>query len=563
MQQNGCGGDATKFEVAFEGDGTSRRFQLHFVDALSGTPFAAIPVLIMAPASGGAHHVILEAGQHVDGLHFGNRYVGPERGSITGTKWLDANGNAEKDPREPGIAGVTIYLDLNFNNEWDPHEPTTTTAADNPLTDRDEAGFYRFGNVDPGRYAVREVVPEGSIQTYPQLIVIDPLPPLDSLPDGASHFIAVRPGETVTGIDFGNQPVKPATIHGQKWLDRNGNGVREDNEPGLAGVTIYVDRNYNGRWDDGEPFAVSQADNPITRIDETGWYSIANLRPGYAAIREIVPDGFQQTFPRNLVAPDRRDVQHFVYLTSGEELRNLDFGNQPLGSAAVTGIKWFDRNSNGQQEPNEPGLAGVVIYSDLNFNGQWDRTEPYTITAEDNPDTLPDETGRYRLTGLTPGEHLIREILPDGYIQTFPLPPDLTSTDPTNYPYYFQLEANDVKTNVDFGNRPKQMTGDFDEDGDIDATDIDILAAAIRDFDIDPKFDLNLDDRLDLRDFVFMIKRVLLTDFGDANLDGRFDSKDLIAVFQAGEYEDGIDGNSGWAEGDWSGDGDFDTQDLV
>ncbi|MEZ6120971.1 MAG: hypothetical protein R3C28_30990 [Pirellulaceae bacterium] len=72
-----------------------------------------------------------------------------------------------------------------------------------------------------------------------------------------------------------------------------------------------------------------------------------------------------------------------------------------------------------------------------------------------------------------------------------------------------------------------------------------------------------MDDRLDLRDFVFMIKRILLTDFGDANLDGRFDSKDLIAVFQAGEYEDGIDGNSGWAEGDWSGDGDFDTQDLV
>ncbi|MEZ6120970.1 MAG: SdrD B-like domain-containing protein [Pirellulaceae bacterium] len=206
VQQNGCGGDATKFEVALEGDGTSRRFQLHFVDSLTGTPFAAIPVLIMAPASGGAHHVILEAGQHVDGLHFGNRYVGPARGSIMGTKWLDANGDAEQDPGEPGIAGVTIYLDLNFNNELDPHEPTTTTSADNPLTDFDEAGWYRFGDVDPGRYAVREVVPEGSIQTYPQLIVIDPLPPLDGLPNGASHFVAVRPGEAVTGIDFGNRP---------------------------------------------------------------------------------------------------------------------------------------------------------------------------------------------------------------------------------------------------------------------------------------------------------------------------------------------------------------------
>ena len=50
---------------------------------------------------------------------------------------------------------------------------------------------------------------------------------------------------------------------------------------------------------------------------------------------------------------------------------------------------------------------------------------------------------------------------------------------------------------------------------------------------------------------------------GDSNLDGKFDSSDLVAVFSAGEYEDGIDGNSEWAEGDWNNDGDFDSSDLV
>lgn len=50
---------------------------------------------------------------------------------------------------------------------------------------------------------------------------------------------------------------------------------------------------------------------------------------------------------------------------------------------------------------------------------------------------------------------------------------------------------------------------------------------------------------------------------GDSNLDGRFNSGDLVEVFQAGQYEDGIDGNSGWAEGDWDGDGDFTTSDLT
>ena len=50
---------------------------------------------------------------------------------------------------------------------------------------------------------------------------------------------------------------------------------------------------------------------------------------------------------------------------------------------------------------------------------------------------------------------------------------------------------------------------------------------------------------------------------GDSNEDGIFNSSDLVLVFQAGEYEDGIAGNSTFAEGDWDGDGDFTTADFV
>ena len=50
---------------------------------------------------------------------------------------------------------------------------------------------------------------------------------------------------------------------------------------------------------------------------------------------------------------------------------------------------------------------------------------------------------------------------------------------------------------------------------------------------------------------------------GDSNRDGRFDSGDFVAAFAAGEYEDGIDGNSTWEEGDWNRDGDFDSADFV
>ncbi|MCA9148584.1 MAG: hypothetical protein KDA92_04775 [Planctomycetales bacterium] len=50
---------------------------------------------------------------------------------------------------------------------------------------------------------------------------------------------------------------------------------------------------------------------------------------------------------------------------------------------------------------------------------------------------------------------------------------------------------------------------------------------------------------------------------GDANEDGRFDSADLVLVFQGGQYRDNKLGNSDWSHGDWNCDGEFDSADLV
>ena len=60
-----------------------------------------------------------------------------------------------------------------------------------------------------------------------------------------------------------------------------------------------------------------------------------------------------------------------------------------------------------------------------------------------------------------------------------------------------------------------------------------------------------------------MVETVLGTWIGDSNLDGEFNSRDLVTVFQSSQYEDSIDGNSNWETGDWNLDGDFTTTDLV
>ncbi|MCP4190164.1 MAG: family 16 glycosylhydrolase [Planctomycetaceae bacterium] len=50
---------------------------------------------------------------------------------------------------------------------------------------------------------------------------------------------------------------------------------------------------------------------------------------------------------------------------------------------------------------------------------------------------------------------------------------------------------------------------------------------------------------------------------GDANGDGFFNSRDLVDIFTASQYENDVSFDSTWTTGDWTGDGEFDSSDLV
>ncbi len=107
------------------------------------------------------------------------------------------------------------------------------------------------------------------------------------------------------------------------------------------------------------------------------------------------------------------------------------------------------------------------------------------------------------------------------------------------------------------------VAGDFNATGGVDAADIDLFFAQLRSANPDPRFDLTADGAVDVLDRDYLIRQVLQTSYGDANLDGVFDSNDLVLLFQAAEFEDTAVGNSTWADGDWDGDGDFTSNDLV
>jgi hypothetical protein len=106
-----------------------------------------------------------------------------------------------------------------------------------------------------------------------------------------------------------------------------------------------------------------------------------------------------------------------------------------------------------------------------------------------------------------------------------------------------------------------ELLGDLNQDGSVNDQDVDRLAQAIAVNDL--RFDLTGDGRVDIADHEHLIENILNSVAGDSNLDGVFNSTDLILAFGSGGYESGRIGEARWRSGDWNGDRQFNSRDLV
>lgn len=114
------------------------------------------------------------------------------------------------------------------------------------------------------------------------------------------------------------------------------------------------------------------------------------------------------------------------------------------------------------------------------------------------------------------------------------------------------------------GQTPKlwYVDGDFNRDGMLDSADVNQLSEVIRTNDgRDLSYDLNDDWQVNRDDLTTWVHQFRRTTAGDANLDGQFDSADLVLTLQAGRYE--VEISAHWEDGDWNGDDRFNTLDLV
>lgn len=140
--------------------------------------------------------------------------------------------------------------------------------------------------------------------------------------------LSFTPGDTVKlNVDFASQ--FNSVIRGTKWNDLNGNGSRNNNEPGLSGVQIYLDTNNNGILDSNEP---------VTTTDQSGNYEFTGLEAGTYIVREVIPQSFVQTFPlgseTNSVGDGFADVI-LDYFNSGAGTFDEPYGSDNSGNFPV------------------------------------------------------------------------------------------------------------------------------------------------------------------------------------------------------------------------------------
>jgi protocatechuate 3,4-dioxygenase beta subunit len=311
--------------------------------------------------------VTVQSGDVLDPLRFGNFQLG----RLFGIKSYDWNVNGSRDAAELGLGDWEVVLTGTLVNGT-PIRPQVVLTDDN--------GFYEFTDLLAGSYVVSEIVKPGWVPTSPP-----------SVPFGV--FSGTNKGVIFNNALYG-------IVEGYKFYDKNMNGVRNGNEPGLAGWVIHLD----GATDHGIPVHM------VTTTDSNGHYAFT-VQPGhYLVTEELLGSEWQATTPSPQVVETSGAMETFDV--------TVNVGN--VRFATIWGYKFLDTYC--QSYPFWPN--GVFDLNEVGI-GNWRITlQGYTDTGvRVDLETFTDNIGvigHYAFTQVLPGTYWINETLRYGFAATTP-----------------------------------------------------------------------------------------------------------------------------------------------
>ncbi len=218
---------------------------------------------------------------------------------------------------------------------------------------------------------------------------------------GVREFVAnfVTSG-SMDSIGFCTGPSALYTVRDRVWLDLDGDGVQDLDEPGIAGVTVSL-LNASGQ-------VVATA---IT--DASGNFAFTNLPDGSYEL-SVTDTAGQLSGLSGTTAPAVADL--LAVTVAGADVTGIDFGYNAAGLIGDT--VWSDADGDGVHDAGEPGIAGVTLDlidpgPDALFGTGDDFVVSSTTTAAD---------GSYQFVNRAPGSY--RVLVTDtgsvlaGYMQT-------------------------------------------------------------------------------------------------------------------------------------------------
>lgn len=335
--------------------------------------------------------------------------------------WLDENANGVQDAGEPGIQGVTVRLRNSANTIL----ATTTTDANGAYF------FYDPMQYGTNTYTIEFVTPSGLVATAANQGADDAK---DSDPiDG--RIVNVNVPQGVWNHTFDAGFVRVGSIGDRVWNDTNRDGIQNNNEVGVAGVTVSL-------------FNASGALVATTVTDGMGNYRFSNLPVANAGTNYQVRFGSSPAYAFSAQAqgsnttldsdpnPSTGRTGNITLTPSNLNRTDIDAGVFYILPNRIGDFIWNDLDKDGVQDAGEPGIAGVTITL-YNPNGVAIRT------------TVTDNNGYYQFTDLTPGiSYTLGLTPPVGYILSTPDQGGNDNLDSDFNPTTFRTPSFTVNTNT-------------------------------------------------------------------------------------------------------------------
>ncbi|NYZ61368.1 SdrD B-like domain-containing protein [Luteimonas deserti] len=339
----------------------------------------------------------LGTGQNGTAFNFGEDAIA----AISGSVYLDRNRNGDFDAGDAGsensrpnggLQDVTITLtgagaDGIFGTADDPAPVVVQTDAD---------GAYRFEDLVVGQtYRVTETQPTGYAQGLEN--------------PGDVIDVVNLPTAGVSGQDFGEVL---GSLAGQVFEDfsssqaTTNNGLFDPGENPIANVTLTLTGTD----------VLGNAVNRTVQTDAAGAYTFRDLLPptGSYTITQTQPTGYidGRHTPGNAATPGSATTPNVIdgiVISAGQDATGYLFGE--LANAVISGTVYLDRDDDGTQGSDEPGIPGVTVVIEGagpdGVFGTADDLPPVTLTT--------DASGAFSYGGgITGQNYRITETQPGG-----------------------------------------------------------------------------------------------------------------------------------------------------